>query len=148
MPLLRSATTVLEAVKTDPSRRRRRSVPRQMPWVRSLGGNLVGQRGELVIERLREPQQRQLVPGEADRAQERVVGVLDRAVRARYQDQVAGLFGRRAEQAGERVGPLQLVALHDEPERSRPSPPTVAIPVSSARNVATSGAEEFNGSAK
>ena len=92
---------VLEAVKEEPSRRRRLSVPRQTPWVRSAAGissASAANSGSSGCGKRNSDSSRRVKP---DRPLEGVVGVLDRAVGAGDQDQVAGLLGRGAEQAGQ-----------------------------------------------
>ena len=89
-----SATTVLDAGKVEPSRRRRRSVPRQMPCCPELAAGIsspsaANPRSSGCGKRSSDSSRAR----EADRAEERVVGVLERAVGAGDQDQIAGLLG-------------------------------------------------------
>ena len=64
-------------------------------------------------------------PGEplariADRPDERVVGVLECAVRARDQNQVAGLLGCGGQQSHARAGPFQFAALRRKTKGQQP----------------------------
>ena len=72
---------------------------------------------EAALEQRRQHHLRQLFARVAERVDAGVVGVLHRAVGARDQNQVAGLLGRGGEQAHARVGALQRVALHRQPQR-------------------------------
>jgi hypothetical protein len=53
----------------------------------------------------------ELPPGVAQRTYEGLVRVLERSVRIRNQDQIAGLFGGRGEQPHARIGAPQLPSL-------------------------------------
>ena len=72
-----------------------------------------------MVEQRGEVHPHQLGTGIAERAQTRVIGVLERAVASRDQDQVAGLLGRRGQQLHTRVGALKLAALDGEPQRQQ-----------------------------
>ena len=136
-------------VNDEPSRRRRRSVPRQTPRSRSSGGISSTSAANAVIERLRKPEQRELAAVESDRSQERVVGMLDRAVGTgnRGSDRRSVRWrppSRRARESARCSWPRWTTRR----SVSRPRPPTVAIPVSSERNEVASGSGGFAAAAR
>ena len=117
-----SATTVLEAGNVLPSLRRCTSVPRQMPFWRTSVADVIHHPLEAALEQVRKHLRRQLVARVAQRVDAGVIGVLERAVRARDQDQIGGLLGGGGEQPQARVGALELAALHRQPQRQDAEP--------------------------
>ncbi len=82
-----------------------------------LRGNVSGQLDGVRSDQLVESQRRQFVARVAQRAEKGLVGLLEPAVGARDENQVARLLRRRRQQLQPRVGALQLLPLRREPQR-------------------------------